>query len=91
MTRLFLTLLALVTGLAVQSAPAQARVCEVSGAQVGALDAPLAVVRSAVQGQRISGPSARRVRLTVERACPRQPRPSIFPPTVQLGPDRARE
>ena len=91
MLRLFFALLALLTGLAVHSAPAEARVCEVSGAQAGALQAPLTAVRNAVQGQVVSGPKARRDAPAMERGCRRPTRPTIYLPTVQLGPDRARE
>jgi hypothetical protein len=91
MTRLLLTFLALLTGLVAHSAPAAARVCDVSGAQVGALDAPLAAVRSAAQGQQVGGPRARCEVVAVERGCRKPPRQTVFLPTVQLGPDRARE
>ena len=91
MTRLFLTFLALLTGLVAQSVPAAARVCDVGGAQVGALDAPVAAVRSTVQGQQFSEPRVRPETSAIERGCGMQPRPKVLLPTVQLGPDRARE
>jgi hypothetical protein len=48
-------------------------------------------VRSAAQGQQVGGPRARREVVAVERGCRKPPRQTMFLPTVQLGPDRARE
>ena len=90
-TRLLLTLLALLTGLVAQTTPAQARACELSGAQVGAVEVPDVVARSTAQGQQTSGPRARFSVPGAERGCRKPPRPPVFLPTIQFGPDRALE
>jgi hypothetical protein len=91
MTRLLLTLLALLTGLTSVATPASARVCAVGGAEIGALEAPLGAVRIAIPGQQVNGPRARQGTLAVNRNCRKSTRPVIYLPTVQLGVDRALE
>jgi hypothetical protein len=90
MLRQFLTLLAIVTGLAASGAPAQARVAVFEGVQmeVARERAPACEVRQ------LSSSSLSRDLASFGAAkapfCPR-PRITIMIPTVQLGIDRAHE
>lgn len=91
MTRLILALLALLTGLAAQVAPAQARMGCVGEAEIGSVElargAAKATARQASASE-LPGPSApRRERDPRIRTI----RPAIFIPSVQFGPDRAFE
>jgi hypothetical protein len=90
MLRQFLTLLAIVTGLAAVGAPAQARVAAFDGVQMEAARerAPACEVRQ-LSGSMMPGDlgSFRSAKVLF---CPR-PRITIMIPTVQLGIDRAHE
>jgi hypothetical protein len=89
-TRLVLTLLALLTGLAAQLSPAQARICAGVDTEIGEVAGPQAVQRGSVIA-RTSAPTERHARC--ERAVPGFV-PSAFAPAVPgvlQGIDRARE
>lgn len=90
MLRQFLTLIAIVTGLAAAGAPAQARVAAFDGVQMETARerVPACETRqlsSAARHPDLLGFGAARAPY-----CPR-PRVTIVIPTVQLGIDRARE
>ncbi len=90
MLRQFLTLLAIVTGLAASGAPAQARVVAFEGVQMEAARdrAPACEVRqlsNSSLSRDLAGFGAVKAPY-----CPR-PRITIMIPTVQLGIDRAHE
>lgn len=91
MTRLLLTLLALLTGLAAQVSPAQARICAGGETVIGAVEGAVASVRVAVQASQTRGPVARREQYP--RTCPnlKAPRKPVYIPSVQLGSDRSRD
>ena len=91
MNRLLLTFLALLAGLLAQGGPATARECRTGASQVGALEVPLEQIRVAAKVQANSGPKARREVLVRESGCRKPPVTTVYLPTVQLGPDRARE
>ena len=90
MLRQFLTLLAIITGLAAAGAPAQARVVAFDGVQMEAARErlPACEVRqlsSSALHRDLAGFGAARAPY-----CPR-PRVTIVIPTVQMGIDRAHE
>jgi hypothetical protein len=89
MTRLLLTLLALLTGLVAQTAPAHARVCLGSEAEVGAVEVPQSGVRIVISGSSIGAPAARRQTGFRGQNCVKPPRTIVYIPTVQLGSDRS--
>jgi hypothetical protein len=90
MTRLLLTLLALLTGLTVQNVPAQARICGASESEIGAIESSPGSEKVAAQERGATAPRARR-EVQGRRSCMRvRPQP-VYIPTVQLGIDRARE
>lgn len=91
MTRFLLTLLALLTGLANSSTPAQARVCEVGEAEVGAVELSRATALIAAQATVASvraEPGERRI--VAAHAVDFQDQ-AVLTPTVRPGVDRARE
>ena len=89
MTRLLLTLLALLTGLVAQIAPAQARIGAAAGAEV-AVQLPSVSKRAAVVNQVASRPASDSVwqLRTIRIFTPQRISPA---PTVLTGIDRARE
>ena len=91
MIRLLLAFLALLTGLAAPVTSAQARLA-VGEAEVGAVECNRGGARS-VASQAASGDPAqvRTDRRKREAQRKPQPRSRTVIPTVQLGPDRARE
>ena len=89
MTRFLLTLLALLTGLAAHTAPAQARMCLGSEAEVGAVETPRSGVHIVVRGSSIGAPAARRETGYRGQNCAKPPRTIVYLPTVQLGSDRS--
>ncbi len=91
MTRLLLTLLALLTGLAAHVAPAQARMCLGSEAEVGAVEVPRSGARIVIRGAAISARPAQRECDDRSRSSPQPPRTVVYLSTVQLGADRAHE
>ena len=90
MNRFILALLALLTGLAAQVAPAQARMCGVGEAEIGSIEVARggskAVARQVAAAEQ---PAAVPHRERDTRVRP--PRPPVYIPSVQLGPDRALE
>lgn len=92
MNRLLLALLALLTGLTAQAAPASARLCGGGDVEVAAseCDRGGAAVKGA-QAQSSEGSAARveRRERGSQRARPAQSR--VYIPTVQFGADRAFE
>jgi hypothetical protein len=91
MTRLLLTLLALLTGLVAHTAPAQARMCLGSKAEVGAVEAPRSGTRVVVRDASIGAPAAQRETGDCSRECAWPPEQIVYLPTVHLGVDRALE
>ncbi len=90
MTRFLLTLLALLTGLTMQTAPANARMCGAGETEIGAVESLPGGEKVAAQERGTTAPRARR-EWRGRRGCPRiQPQP-VYIPTVQLGIDRAHE
>jgi hypothetical protein len=89
--RLFLTLLALLTGLAAQLAPAQARVCAQQTAAV-AITAPLVSRAPAAPAElaRLPEPGRRHARLVADEAGGLAVQPWRAP-SVRVQVDRARE
>lgn len=89
MTRVLLTLLALLTGLVAQIAPTQARIGAASGAEV-AVQLPSISSRTAVVSQAPTRPASggTLVLVPVQRCTPQRSAPN---PTVLTGIDRARE
>jgi hypothetical protein len=89
--RLFLTLLALLTGLAAQLAPAQARVCAEQTAPVAiAMAAPARVCAAPVELARLPEPGWRHAR-RVARDQGDALAPLCRTATVHIGIDRARQ
>jgi hypothetical protein len=91
MTRFLLTLLALLTGLAAQVSPAQARVCGLGDVEIGAVEGSGSSARVAVQSSQVSGPVARIGQRGRSLSCSRTPRKPVYIPSVQLRIDRAHE
>ncbi|MDE2596415.1 MAG: hypothetical protein KGL44_06000 [Sphingomonadales bacterium] len=92
MNRFILTLLALLTGLAAQIAPAEARMSGLSTTEIGAVEEARGISRgSAGQSSAVEGSAA--IPLPRERDVfrPRPVRPKVFIPSVQFGVDRALE
>ena len=91
MSRLLLTLLALLTGLTVSGGYAHAQLCGPGDTQIGAVEAapgseqPAAVAVATLQAFSHS-PAA-----TGLRPCAAPQRRQVLVPTVMLGADRARE
>lgn len=92
MIRLFLTLLALLTGLTEVSAPAHARMSGVGETEIGALQGARSGIRSAAgQAGTLDAPAVRRDRRTREAMRTRPARARVYIPSVQIGIDRAAE
>ena len=90
MTRLLLALVALLTGLAVQSAPAAARIC--GNAEIGMVQAERVERAAAVRALPGVAPTAKQVLAARERTCAvARTRPPVYIPSVQLGIDVAHE
>jgi hypothetical protein len=89
MTRLLLALVALLTGLAVQSAPAAARIC--AGAEVGVVAVERGERAVAVRALPGAPPLARQRIAPGERACAIARSQPVIVPTVQLRIDIAHE
>ena len=89
MTRLLLTLLALLTGLVAQTAPAQARVGGAAGAEV-TIQLPGSSKRTAIVSHAASRPSASK-KWTAQPSVVFVPQLAFLTPTVLTGIDRARE
>ena len=91
MNRFILALLALLTGLAAQVAPAQARMCGVGVAEIGSVEVARggskAVARQVVASDLPAVSAPHRERDTRVRPV----RPAVYIPSVQLGSDRALE
>ncbi len=92
MTRVLLALLALLTGLTVQAAPAQARLCGAADTELSAsaCERGAAAIKGA-QAQASEGTAARAERREREIQRARPAGPKVFIPSVQFGPDRAFE
>lgn len=91
MIRFLLTLLAFVSGLSAIGPAAEARVCGLGGAEVGAVEAVSAADRVAARQQGASTPRARRDGIAPATGCRKAAHQTILIPTVQFGPDRAFE
>ena len=89
MTRLLLTLLALLTGLVAQTAPAAARACGAAGAEV-TIQLPGSSKRAAEVSQAASRP-ANLVSRQLREASPARTQHIAPVPAVLIGIDRARE
>lgn len=90
MKRLLLAFLALLAGLVVQGATAQARISG-SDAEIGAYDAGRTSRPVAVQSQSPDAPAARQERRERDANRVRTSRARVYIPTVQFGADRAFE
>ena len=90
-TRLLLTMLAILTGLAAQLSPAHARACAGVNTEIGEVAGASATQRGATAVAQASRPAHRNERSTTAavRAVSSQPAPVI--PAVLQGIDRARE
>ena len=89
MTRLLLTLLALLTGLVAQTAPAQARVGGAAGAEV-TIQLPGSSKRAAIVSHATSRPAAAK-NWNLRQSSVFTPQQTGQTPTVLIGIDRARE
>ena len=92
MNRILLALVALLTGLAANTAPAQARMAAAAGTEIGALHNPAAVLRCAevvVASRRSSAPQVSIATPWVAELAADYPRVAV--PSVQLQADRAHE
>ncbi|MFA7587066.1 MAG: hypothetical protein WCY11_12890 [Novosphingobium sp.] len=91
MIRFLLTLLAFVSGLAAMGPSAEARVCGLGGTEIGSVDTAAAAERIALRQQGIAAPQARNAQVRQQADCARPHQRLVYIPTVQFGPDRARE
>jgi len=92
MNRLLIALLALLTGLVTQVAPANARLCGASDTEIGAVECNRATARAtAPQAAQSDAAPARAERREREGKGARATRPRVFIPSVLFGPDRAFE
>ncbi len=92
MNRILLALLALLTGMMTQVAPAQARMGGGSDTEIGAVESVRGAARpAAAPTQVIAAPVARQERRDREATRIRPARARIFIPSVLFGPDRALE
>ncbi len=89
MTRIFLTLLALLTGFAAQVSPAQARVSADVVAEIGAIQRAEIGTRAAVQVVQTLGFAANRAVPERQSASAKLPQLLVYHPTVRLGSDRS--
>ena len=90
MTRLLLALVALLTGLAVQSAPAAARICA-AGTEVGVMEVERREGAVAVRALPGGIPLARQATGLRDRPCAIARAKQIYIPSVQLGIDISHE
>mgnify|MGYP000151953244 CR=1 FL=1 len=91
MNRLLLALLALLTGLAAQVSPAQARLSGASDTEIGAVEGMRSAARTALPAQSISAPVVRQERREQEAARSKPVRSRVYIPSVLFGVDRAFE
>lgn len=91
MNRLLLALLALLTGLAAQVSPAQARMSGTSDTEIGTVEGLRSAARSALPAQSIAAPVVRQERREQEASRARPVRVRVYIPSVLFGPDRAIE
>ncbi|HVR91695.1 MAG TPA: hypothetical protein VHG29_11465 [Novosphingobium sp.] len=91
MNRFILALLALLTGLAAQVSPAQARMCGVSEAEVGSIECTRSSPRATSSQGTSTEATARQDRPSREQPRIRPSAPRVFIPSVQFGADRAFE
>lgn len=92
MNRFILALLALLTGLAAQIAPAEARMSGLSTTEIGAVEDARGIARgSAGQSTSIELPLPAHDRRDRDVFRPRPLRPKVYIPSVQFGADRALE
>ena len=92
MNRFLLTLLALLTGLAAQIAPAEARMSGLNTTEIGAVEEARSISRSSVgQSSAAEGPITTPLPRERDIFRPRPVRPKVFIPSVQFGADRALE
>ena len=89
--RLFITLLALLTGLAAQVGPAQARACASSAAEIGAMASDVGERRQSIPDTLLSLPGAPKARLSGESDTPSALCDQLLVSAVLTGIDRARE
>ena len=89
--RLFITLLALLTGLAAQVGPAQARACASSAAEIGAMTSVASERRQSAPEALLSLPATPRSRLADESESLSAPGDCRIVSAVLTGIDRARE
>ncbi len=91
MNRFMLALLALLTGLAAQVSPAQARMCGVSETEIGSVDCTRSAPRANASQGAATEATARQDRPSREQPRVRPSAPRVFIPSVQFGADRAFE
>jgi hypothetical protein len=91
MTRFLLTLLALLSGLTLSGGSAEARICAVGGAEIGAASAQTDGERTARQALACRAPQAVRGERVRPYGSGAAPYPQVHVATVLIGPDRARE
>lgn len=91
MNRLLLALLALLTGLAAQVSPAQARMSGASDTEIGTVEGLRNTARPALPAQSIAAPVVRQERREQEASRSRPVRVRVYIPSVLFGPDRAIE
>ena len=91
MNRLLLALLALLTGLAAQVTPAQARMNGASDTEIGSVEGMRSAARSALPAQSVVAPVVRQERREQEAARAKPTRVRVFIPSVLFGADRAIE
>ncbi len=91
MSRLLLTLLALLTGLTVSGGSANAQLCGPGDAQIGAVESAPGAEQLAAFAVATLQPSMHRPAVTGFRPCAAPQRRQVLVPTVMLGADRARE
>lgn len=91
MNRILLAILALLTGLAAQVSPVQARMGGGSETEIGAVEGVRSASRSTAPTQSISAPAVRQERREQEATRVRPMRSRVFIPSVLFGPDRALE
>ena len=91
MNRFILALLALLTGLAAQVSPAQARMCGVSETEIGSVDCTRVAPKAAASSSGGSEAAARQDRPNREQPRIRPGAPRVYIPSVQFGADRAFE
>jgi len=92
MKRILLALLALMTGLAAQAGPVQARMSGNAETEIGAPDGQRGGTRPAqTQSQTVDAPAVQKERRERQAARVRPGRGPVYIPSVLFGPDRALE